>query len=203
MPLFDPNTKEFVGITFVEFLATAFFDSIVRTRSDFHFITRPQAPADGDTIVGPGHAVGDPKAAIADVVLPHDSVNSTNRERFAKIINEMKSGSDGQEWFSRTTAEGTEERIFVSYLPVHVRVLKPTQADDFKRGGTPSKTLIYSVAVAVKEETVRLPFKEVEDKMNDEFQKIIIVYLSCVAFITLLTILITSAVSFSKCAGLG
>jgi hypothetical protein len=194
-PLIDPHTGEFIGISFIEFRATEFFQSLVRTRSDFHFIIAPEAQADEDAIVGPGHAIGDPPAAISDVVLPHDSINSTNRAFFSDILKDMKAGLKGEKWFQRTTSEGSEENIFLSYLPVHARILKPVQPDDYSRGANASRVLIYSIGVARSEETMRLPFKAVEDKMNERLHKIMIVYLSCVAIITLLCVLLTSAVS--------
>jgi hypothetical protein len=194
-PLIDPQSGEFIGLTLIDFSPLQMLKGLNQTNSYFYYVISPSASASDDTIIGPGHGVGDDPAAIADVILPLDALDSKNRADFANVIYEMKEGQSGEALFTRTAENGAVEKIRLAYAPVYARTLSPARPDDFARGSNYSHMLLYSVAVARLEKTLAKPFTEIEDGIREDLGVIAIVYLSLVIVISLLCVVATARVS--------
>ena len=198
-PLIDPRSREFIGLTLIDFSPLQMLNGLNQTNSYFYFVISPSTSASDDTIIGPGHDIGDDPAAIADVILPLDALDSKNRDDFANVIYEMKEGQSGEVLFTRKSAEnGAEEKIMLAYAPVYARTLSPARPDDFARGSNSSRMLLYSVAVARLETTLAKPFTEIEGYIREDLGMIAIVYFSLVIVVSLICVIVTARVSGNR-----
>jgi hypothetical protein len=197
-PLIDPRSGEFIGQTLIDFSPLQMLKALDETNSYFYYVISPSTSASDDTIIGPGHPIGDDPAAIADVILPLDALDSKNRADFANVIYEMKEGQSGEALFTRTAENGAAEKIMLAYAPVYARTLSPARPDDFARGSNYSHMLLYSVAVARLEKTLAKPFIEIEDDIRENLGVIAIVYLSLVIVVSLFCVVATVRVSENR-----
>jgi hypothetical protein len=192
-PLIDPRNGAFVGTSLIDFQTGEFFSNLDE-HDDIYIVISPEASADADTVVGPGHPIGSDPAAICDVVLPHDPPGSENKAMFANITAKMKAGLSGTGVFTRKCEDGLTETIRMSFAPVHARVLKPVRPDDYSRGAEASTVLLYSIGVARTEEMLQLPFQAIENEIDARLEWSTVVYISTVAVVTFICILITAKV---------
>jgi hypothetical protein len=198
-PLIDPRTGEYVGTSLIDLSTTEIFQNLEKVNSDFYFVISPESSTESDTVVGPEHDIGDSPAAIADVVLRFDKPDSANRAVFANITRKMKAGLTGNGSFHRKTSDGFDESVQLSFAPVYARVLKPVRPDDFSRGAEVSRVLLYSVGIAQTNASLRMPFLGIEGDIDASLEWCTIIFVSSVAAITFICILITAKVSGLFC----
>jgi hypothetical protein len=91
--------------------------------------------------------------------------------------------------------DGTEETLTFSFEPVTIRIIEPTKPDDFARGATFSRLLVYSVGIASFEESMRRPFEEREDEVYADIERIAVAYLCFVVILSILLLIFTYRVS--------
>lgn len=192
--LIDPETGEYIGTTAIDLTPTEIFSRLKTIDSDFYFVISTE---DGeDTVVGPGHPLEAAPKKIADVILPNDSQDSSNHLEFADIISRMKDGESGIERFSRTSLKGTEDDLLISFAPIKTRALKAVQPDDFSRGVEASDDVLYSLAVVKSRTTLETQFQGVKQQIDESLETTTIVFVSLVALITLLCVVVTAKVGF-------
>lgn len=194
----DPVTNEYVGTVAIDLSPTEIFVSLAKAEADFHFVISPEEGK--DTIVGPGFPLNSPPEAIADVILPYDDEFSKNRLVFANITAMMKEGKFGIQSFDRKSLEGTNDEMFVSYAPVRARVLRARSPDDYTRGAETSEVLMYSIAVVKSRATLEMPFEGIEEEIDSSLKTTTIIFVSSVAAVTFLCILVTAKVSKIQCS---
>jgi hypothetical protein len=196
--IIDPVTNEYVGTVAVDLSPTEIFMNLEKVNFheedvDFHFVISPE---DGeDTIVAPGHPLNSPPEAIADIILPYDAKGSKNRLIFANITAMMKEGKDGTRGFYRKSADGTNEEMFVSFAPVRARALKALRPDDYTSGVESSEVVMYSIAGVKSRASLERPFESIEQDIDSSLEATAIIFVSSVAAITFLCILVTAKVS--------
>ena len=117
-------------------------------------------------MVGPGYTIEGGKGyPIGDLVLQHDctdlqDVKCTHRREFENILLDMRAGKTGSTSFTRTTATGDIETVYLAYAPVISRDFAPKNSSDFSRGVDLYNSLIFSLAVAEPEQGFLLPFQQ-------------------------------------------
>jgi len=203
--IIDPRTGEVIGQALIDFLQTK-FEMIhmgqLRSDNSFHFVISPSGDSvSGDTVVGPDPTsrgedleVNFRVGSIGDFVLPHDHVNSSNRKGFDHVVSDMKLGSTCFQNFTRTKmktmADGKvityESTYRVAYDPIHVRALDSVQCDDYSRGVKVSQALVYSLAVARSEESMKQPFKEFEKETKQKLKSNVSIYIGLTVFVSLM-----------------
>ena len=194
--LIDPSSDEYVGQALIDFVLEDLMEILeTQTAAHLYFLISPQALDGGDTIVGPGHEIGDPPAMIADVILPHDDVDSDNRKEFAEVINRMKSGMSGDTSFKRTLEDGSIESLRLSFSPVIGRAARPVDPREFAHGAEKSELHFWSYGVARLEETVRGPYHEIKEVVGESLMRMAFIYLIIASVISVLCVGFSVAVS--------
>ncbi len=191
----DPETNGYVGTAAIDLSPTEIFLNLEKADADFSFVISPDEG--DDTIVGPGHALNSRPDSIANVILPHDEVDSKNRRAFANISSMMKAGKYGVESFQRTSKTGESDEIFLSFAPVRARILKVNRPDDFSRGVETSADVWYSIGIAKSKAALESSFKEIEGDIDSSLEATAIIFVSCVAAITFFCIIVTAKVRYS------
>ncbi|CAB9515800.1 expressed unknown protein [Seminavis robusta] len=186
--LVDPITDEFVGQALMDFLPDSFMKALTPEHTPighgvtgFPIIITPEPDGNGhDTLVGPGYTLGE-GAPIRAIVLPFDDDNSTNRQVFENdVARKMRRGDKGYAVFTRSTANGDEEEVFLAYGPVRTRTLSPINASLFSAGCTSSVTKVYSIGFGITMNDLVLPFTRVEDKVNSDINQVTYISLALI-----------------------
>lgn len=193
-PLVDKRNGAFVGTALIDFPTSAILPDSTNSTEDFRFVLSPAAASDGDAVLGPFYPIGSPPRSIVDVVLPHDGEDSEHRKDFSVIVERMKSGDVGEEKFTRTLEDGQEQTLMLSFAPVYARVLDPVQPDDFSRGATVSRVLLYSIGKARADETLMAPFRAIKGDISENLKIVTIIYLCSVAVVTFFCVVVTAKV---------
>jgi hypothetical protein len=192
----DPETGEYVGTTAIDLSPTDLFDNLNTVDADFYFVISPD---DGnDTVVGPSHNLNSDPDIIANVVLPYDKVDSKNRRAFTNITSMMKAGQQGVGRFERKSLEGESKELFISFAPVSARVLKAIQPNTYTRGVETSSELWYSLGIVKAKTSLETDFNKIEDAIDSSLATTAIIFVSSVAAITFLCILVTAKVMSNR-----
>lgn len=77
-----------------------------------------------------------------------------------------------------------------------MRALAPVRADDFRRGFNVSNHLVYSIAVAQRDDVLRAPYREAEEQLNTKLRRVEIVFLVVVILLTIVCAVFTGQVSY-------
>jgi len=140
------------------------------------------------------------EVAIGDLLFPNEPESSVNREDFeSNILTKMKAGESDRVKFRRTSTDGTTEILELAFRPVTSRVLLPLDPSDFSRGAIPSNVLVYSVGVVYQESQVVLPWSMIEGEIEDDLEDLQAIFLSIVAVVSLLYIILTFYVAVKIC----
>ena len=195
--IFDPATGKLIGQTLLDFSPTRLVEHLSNWSDASVLFTFVIVPGEDEenTLIGPGHSIGDDPMAIDDVVLPHDDLSSANRREFAGITKRMKEAEQGDEYFHRTGPDGVRELIRLSFAPVFARTLKPVAPDDFDRGFSVSNVHLYSIGVASLDETLREPVLAIQERVNSsvtvmKWLSFLVVFILCflvVVFVSLVS----------------
>jgi hypothetical protein len=194
-PVANPSTGEYIGQALMDYSPVGIRLSLERLTSPLSIVITPDVDATGgDTLIGPNKAVGWESSPIGDLVfLEEDSLNRAVFER--DVLTLMKNGESNMTHFTRMKNDGTEETLTFSFEPVTIRIIEPTKPDDFARGATFSRLLVYSVGIASFEESMRRPFEEREDEVYADIERIAVAYLCFVVILSILLLIFTYRVS--------
>ena len=168
-PLVDPVTGTYVGavlITFKSETVTWALKNYTKLAKDgFPILITPQPSQleKADTVIGPGLSLQEESKPIVPLVLPYDQNCSSSRCRsniddFEYIVDNMRAGKQNLAEFTRRTADGANEVVYISYSPVYVKSYRPVDASDFYAGVEGSEYLVYSLALAETRGGLLLPF---------------------------------------------
>jgi len=172
LPLIDPHTGEHIGQALLDFLPEDIVASLrpentPLAEGGFPLLITAQPDSFGaDTVVGPGYTIEGGKGyPIGDLVLQHDCTDSQDvkcihRREFENILLDMRDGKTGTTSFTRTTATGDIEKVYLAYAPVISRDFAPKNSSDFSRGVDSYNSKIFSLAVAEPEKGFLRPFQE-------------------------------------------
>jgi hypothetical protein len=213
-PLVDPTSGEHVGQTLIDFLPEGLMEvtevgdnhTFDRRRNSFTIFVTPSSDAlGGDTLAGPGYAMGSTSPPIQSLVMPCDDPSSQNRRDFdAGVLAAMKQGQSGERSFHRrafvrnddvVTCAATEESMFISYAPVVIQSSKPVRSDDFARGVIVSEILMGSLGVVVSTENLSAPFAFIEKQATDTINSSTTLFIGLIAATAAITIVILAIVS--------
>ena len=221
-PLFDPNTRKYIGQTLIDFLPQSIIDSLKEdnqlTEEGFPILISTQVGSFcADTIVGPGFNIGDPDQPIEELVLPHEmhkcsgldlNASMTNMQDeglselcrsvwsdFNNITGRMRAGKSGLGCFTRTTEDGGNENIFIFYAPVTAETSLPMNSSDFSRGTQESKTQIFSLALLQPELSVTAPYQAVNVFINKQVNIFIGVVSALIFVVAVVVVFISFRVS--------
>lgn len=200
----DPVTSELVAVAELDFLPEAFTQSLGENNTiigkgdrGFPFvITSTTDIFGGNTILGPGYDLAvDGPTSILDVVDPERDSESS-RDKLNETIALMQLGETGNATFIRDNG-GKEERIFVSYSPVAVKVLHPLDPRNFSSGSTWSSTLVYSLGIAVAERDLYLRYEAVEEEVDRQLDIARSVSIAAMVVIAVQFIILTYYISLN------
>ena len=214
--LVDPKTGEHFGQALVDFLQ---FDmnrlSLGKSDDRFHVVITPSLDvAGGDTVIGPDLKEDAPhlddRNSIGRRILQYDRSDSTNRREFERnVLHHMKLGHpcfsgqgrsvDHVPSFTRTVHQEddhgnileTEEALRMVYDPIHIRALGSVQTDNFSRGLTVSKPLVYSIGIVRSEASLEKAFEDFQRDAGQRLQRDVVIYMTMIALVSLVATLIT------------
>jgi hypothetical protein len=174
-PLIDPTNGKHVGNTLVDFVSQPVLDALKSENFALGWkgfpilITVEKDNFGADAVIGPG--LDGEARPIADLVLPHDPEceGATCEEGFFQILKDMKEGRNDTSIFSRLTADGADEAIYIAFAPVSVNTFSSVNSSDFSRGISKSRHLLYSLAFAEYEDAMLKQFHEIEDDIDEQF----------------------------------
>lgn len=196
--LVDPESGEFVGAVAIDLTPRELFWNLESNEADVFFII--STAVGNDTVFfGPRYQWNGGPENIADVALPNDAANSSNREKFTEITDRMKKGEVGIAEFYNTSQTRTNDSILVSFAPLRSRALKVVRPNDFSAGVEQSEIVIYSLGMAQSMKTLVVRFEGIDEQINENLGKTTTVFISGVALITLICIMITAKASLAGC----
>lgn len=201
----------YVGQALNDFTPNSLIDALEeRTRlvdHGFTMLVTPNADVMGaDAVVAPGLNIEDGTGPLGEYVLPRDAESSALRAAFeTETLAAMKRGESGESRFYRTSAQKadeasdeastSEEEVFAVYAPVHITAMQPVDHATFAEGVTSTKTLVYSLGVAVPETALRARFAEIEVEIQDHIGGAIVGFVVAVAIVGGLVILMASMIA--------
>jgi hypothetical protein len=213
-PLVDPSSGEHVGQTLLDFRPEGLLEvtevgdnhTFDRRPYSFTILVTPSSDAlGGDTLAGPGYAMGSTSPPIQSLVMPCDDPSSQNRRYFDENVlaamkqNRSDSGKFNRRAFVRNddevTCAATEESMFISYAPVAIQSSKPVRSDDFARGVNVSEILMASLGIVVPAEDLSAPFAFIENKTSDTINGSTTLFIGLIAATAAITIVILAIVS--------
>ena len=198
-PLVDPRDNKHIGQSVVDFRLEKAFATIAK-ETDAHFaavITPARGAHEGNDVVlfGASTQPEEGAASFIQLALPFDTELSENYKIFKNVTDDMKQGKQGEAEFWRKNESGPDELIHLHYAPVFVRSLAPVRGDDFRRGVNVSYDLVYSIAVAQRDDVLRAPYRETEQTLHEKTKIIEIVFLAVVFLLTIVCGPLTAQVS--------
>ena len=210
-PLVDASSGAHIGQTLIDFFPDGLQEVTGKHTYDHHpesftiLITPKKNALGGDTLAGPGYAMGSRSPPIQKLVMPCDDQSSENRQHFdTDVLAGLKRGKLGNNTFRRrafvrngdnVTCSEAEESLFISYAPVVIRSPKPLRSDDFARGVNVSKILMGSLGIAVPTEVLSAPFAFIEDQATDEINDSTALLVGLIAASATITTIILAIVS--------
>lgn len=156
-PIKDPIRNKYIGQALLDFKPDSLVKLLSNTRvgpqgKGFVIVITPTSDIfGGDTVAGPNYSLGKSAFSVLDVVLPYDEEGSDFRTEFGVIVDEMKNGNVGSEFFTRTTKGGGEESLYITFAPVYIGAAETVNGSDFSRGVIENDTMVYSIAMVVPE----------------------------------------------------
>lgn len=155
-----------------------------------------------DTVVAPGHKQTDEPTAIGSKVLPFDEgcesqICKDNMEQFNKIVVEMKAGISSTSTFSRSTATGAQEIVYIAYNPVTVQGFRQLDSSQFSRGLEQKEQLVYSLGLIETESGILEDFDPIEEETNRQIGIAIGVLCSMIVLATMCVVYVSLRVSRS------
>ena len=159
----DPETSELVAEALLDFLPTSLSkalgpdDTVIGPGvQGFPIVITPDEDIfGGNTVIGPGYNLSAGSTPILELIVPEDSNGTRNFNEFNDVVARMDNGESGSVLFTRTR-NGKEEKVFLAFAPVNVRVLRPLDHRYFAAGTNMSTNLIYGLAVGIAERFVPL-----------------------------------------------
>lgn len=178
-PIANPRTGEYAGQVLLDYITVGLGNSVGTLREPVSFLITPDEDVlGGDTVVGPNKSMEWKSAPIGDHLFVHEA-DSSNRNYFEReILPLMKTGKTGQVEFNRTTADGSNECIWLSFAPVTGRSLLAVAPDDFSAGVKVSESLVYSIGVGRQCEVIKQAFHTVEGDIDEALNGTRTVYLA-------------------------
>lgn len=147
-------------------------------------------------MVGPGFALGEQTKAIGSLILPFDAEDSANRKYFEEnIAGEMRKGNFHYATFMRTTSEGNQEELYMTYAPVFVKSFVGVNHSDFGAGVYTNDTHVYSIGFGITTEGLQLPFQRVEEKVNANVNRVRYISIALIIAAVFLVMYLTKTVS--------
>eukprot|EP00977_Amphora_coffeiformis_P023461 scaffold13448_cov180-Amphora_coffeaeformis.AAC.1 len=205
-PIIDPSNGYYVGQVLMDFSSDLILSALTDTATPLRqmgfplLITADTDSMGGDVVIGPGFYRKESAAVpVASIVIKEDlkCAEDGNPEciqrvnKFNEIRKKMKDCMTGATSFSRRTADGDTETVYVAFAPVHVPFLDPVNSANFARGAFLGNTCIYSLALAETEVGIKEPFRAVEEDYNDQ-TRIAIVILACLIFLAIVIAVIVA-----------
>jgi hypothetical protein len=212
-PLVDASSGGHIGQTLISFFPDGLREvtgprTLDHRPNSFTILVTPKSDAlRGDTLAGPGYAMGSKSPPIQELVMPCDDQSSQNRRQFdTDVLAGMKRGKLGSNTFYRRAflrngdkvtcgAAEEEESMFISYAPVFIRSSKPLRSDDFARGVNVSEILMGSLGTVVPTEVLASPFAFIEDQANGEIDDSTALLIGLIAATATITTIILAIVS--------
>jgi len=195
-----------VGQVLYDFVPRALQSIFKSSEEPIAFIIAPNDGGTGDDTVilapedgGPESLGTSGPSSILDLLFQHDGEASPYRMEFeSKIRKRMKDGEDGFQSFKRTAQDGRTETLQLAFRPVTARVMLPIDPSDFIRGVDRTEILVYSVGIAYREEDIRGPWRNIEDGVHGELQRLQTIYLLIIGFVSFLFLLFSCYVRISS-----
>lgn len=178
-PIANPSTGDYAGQVLLDYIHIGLDNSVRTLREPLSFLITPDEDVlGGDTVVGPNKSMAWDSAPIGDLLFLHEP-DSSNRDHFEReVLPLMKGGGKGQKDFYWTKSDGSIERICLFFAPVSGRTMLAMAPDDFSVGVKVSDSLVYSVGVGRPCDDIKLPFRTVEDDVNEDLTANRTVYLA-------------------------
>ncbi|CAB9499287.1 expressed unknown protein [Seminavis robusta] len=193
----DPNTKEFVGETLIDFESTRVFRALSSNRTPlatggFHILVTTIADGGGgDGVIGPNHTVKDAARPIGEIVNAHNESCKSSVCGFAAIVKSMKAGEANSDVFTMDGPDGLPVTMHIAYSPVNVKMFRQVNASDFTRGVEEIIHTLYSVALVEPEASFLLPFEQAEE----DIQQVIRVGLAVLAIVIVIAAILVIILS--------
>uniref|UniRef100_A0A7S4IG44 Uncharacterized protein n=1 Tax=Odontella aurita TaxID=265563 RepID=A0A7S4IG44_9STRA len=205
LPLVDPRNKHLVGMSLLDFMSNAIFSSVTSTRlvdRGFPILITGQTDVfRNDAVIGPNFTLGIDVARVEEVVVPYDwrCANNTcsSGTYFDKIAGEMREGKNGKSSFVRTTSNGDEEKMYISYAPVNVTSYRPLNHSDFSRGVERFSSLVYSLAFVQPKTALLATFANDSENIKDQVKVSIAVLTSVILLASVFLVYISARVTVS------
>jgi len=195
-PIANPNTGEYVGQVLLDFAPFAISEVLYRLGGPKSFLVIPGNNSTyGDTVFGPDRTnSGWEPTNIVDILFANES-RTSNREYFeSNILPDMKSGGCNITSYKRSIDGKEDEEVFIAYHPVHATSFLAVAPDDFGRGVTLSKNLIYMVGAVSPKNVMINPFQEVKKEISKDHERLRTAYALIVAIVTVCFTLYTCLV---------
>ena len=195
-PLMDPKTGDFIGTSLIDFHTTEIKNVVDKTSVKYYAVILPNA-TDGQNVIASSEFDDQSTAeSIFDLMMPNDAPNSTNRNRFEQIIQDMDVQGAGEDCgFNVNNENGNPQESCYVYKPIFNRELRPVQPDDFERGAQPSTKFLYSVIMFRDVESISSEFFSRKDGIEKVSQRTSLIYLIFIILTTALCIIVTATVS--------
>jgi hypothetical protein len=206
-PLVDPLTNEHVGQTLIDFHATDIFDCLNRTNTPLALggfpilITLERDAFGADTVIGPNFSGVNESKLIEEVVFPSsvdcDGECDDLMNDFPEIINSMRAGETGNGTFLMVNAEGSREKMHITYAPVKVTRLRPLNSSDFSRGVDKSHYAIYSLALVETDKSMLERFQTTEEDIDRQIRVAIAILCILIVFAACLVVYFSNHITIS------
>lgn len=196
-PVVNPVTEVYVGQTLINFIPSAVRSMLDPLTDYISFVIAPETnQSSGNTVVGPDKSSGWISAPIADLLFPHDPLNSSRQIFFEMwILPSLNNGTSNYSEFSRINKHGDEEVFTLAFEPVYARVLLPLDPSNFSRGVNTSRILVYSVGIAAAKVAIEEPWQTIEADVNNDLRRLNALYITIVCFVSLCLMLFSYKVS--------
>lgn len=199
-PLVDPRTGSHVGQVLQDFTVSDIFSALTSSstplsKGGFPLLITPGTDTFGaDTVLGPGLNGSVLSQPVSLVVMPYDQVCEDDKkctrrkDNFYGIVSSMKAGNSSTGMFTRTTAKGDTETVYMAFAPISVNYLDSVDASDFTRGARVANHLSYSLGFAETSQGILEPFTAIQVDMQRQINVAIGVLVAVIALAVLATI---------------
>lgn len=196
MPLIDPVTGFYVGMTMVDLNGEKLFASLTNAKTPlpgegFHFMGSSTRDKFGsDTVVAPGFTLQslktEPEAPLEKFILPNDKCTDedksgcSNIDEFTVVRKKMQEGGTGNAVYTRKRDDGKEEKVYVGYAPVKIRSFRPIDPSDFNAAVAEIETHVFTVGLAQTESSLEEMFDSIGQDLDRTTSVAVPILLACI-----------------------
>lgn len=196
-PVANPATNEYLGQMLLDFSPTKIMELLSDVGNGMGFIMTPFDNTDSIVLT-----LGDDEwepVSVKDYLFEFDKGDvSVYIQNFEKaILNKMTAGETGYETFTRSTSDGGEESLIISFAPVKAMSLLPLDPSDFSRGVNQTLELVYSIGMIYRADEFDSPWEIGKDELDEDMARLLRYYFSAIVLISFCCLIVAITVSSS------